>query len=97
MINWKTTLGGSIFGLGTFLMGAGTLAALNSTQFPTKWISGCIFAGFILQGIGGFFTALFARDRNVSDEQAGAGNRPPTPVEVVKPLTPPADGTTKQP
>ncbi len=79
MINWKTTLGGAVFGLGTFLMGGGALAAFNSTQFPTKWVNACIFSGFLLQGLGGFFTALFARDRKVSDEQAGAGVAKPEP------------------
>ena len=79
MTNWRTTLGGAVFGFGTFLMGASALTAFNSTQFPSKWINACLFSGFLLQGLGGFFNGLFARDRKVSDEQAGAGQKPPDP------------------
>ena len=97
MVNWRTNLGGAIFGLGTFLFGAPVALTFTSVDIPAKWVQGCVFIGFILQGIGGCVIAVFARDRKVSDEQAGAGNKPPTPVTVVPPLTPPADGTTKQP
>lgn len=84
MINWKTTLGGAVFALGTFLMGAATVANMTSFEMPTNFVRDCVIAGFFMQGIGGFFTALFARDRKVSDEQAGAGRQPP----VEPPKTP---------
>lgn len=97
MINWRTTLGGAIFGLGTFLQGGILVSNWTSMDLPSQFSKYCLMAGFLLQGIGGFVTAIFARDKHVSDEQVGAGQKPPVPVEIVKPLTPPPPGATNPP
>lgn len=80
MKSWKTRLGGSLAGVGTFLWGVPVALA----QFPTvalspdvaKW---CILSGIVASGAGVFFTGLYARDHHVSDEQAGAGRTPLKP------------------
>lgn len=80
MKSWKTRLGGSLAGLGTFLWGV----PVALSQFPTvaldpsvsKW---CILFGILASAAGVFFTGLYARDHHVSDEQAGAGRITPKP------------------
>lgn len=56
MKSWKTTLAGAVGALGVYL----------STQ------PGLEVVGQILAGLGSFLTGLFARDNNVTSEQAGA-------------------------
>jgi len=57
--SWKTTLGGAIGALGTFL----------STQHDPAWLS---IVGQILIGLGMFIMGASARDNNVSSEEVGA-------------------------
>jgi len=56
--SWKTTLAGALAALGAF--------------FLTQDFAGAQFIGAILAAAGPFFTGLFARDNDVSSEDAGA-------------------------
>lgn len=77
MINWKTTLGGACAAAGIALAGVAHISQLQSVDLPSTFIVHCEEAGVIITIAGTFFTALFARDRKVSDEQSGAGRQPP--------------------
>jgi len=61
MKSWKTTLCGAL----------GALGAYFATQTDPSWLPlvGKILGALAVAGVG-----LFARDNNVSSEQAGAGN-----------------------
>lgn len=74
MKSWKTRLGGSLAGLGTFLWGVPvSLSQFPNMALPTDVSKWCILLGILATGAGVFFTGLYARDHHVSDEQAGAG------------------------
>lgn len=74
--SYRTTISGAFAAMGTFLWGA----PLGLTQFPeislpkdvARW---CIIIGLFASAVGIFCASLFARDKMVSDEQAGAGRR----------------------
>jgi hypothetical protein len=68
--NWRTNLGGSLGTLGTALIGVGTLTQLTQLSPTTNvltppqlaalwWVA---LAGFVISGVGKFFTSLFAAD-----------------------------------
>lgn len=70
MTSWKTSLGGALAALGTFLWGAPVaLRELGFTEVLdpsiTKW---CILIGLAASAGGVFFIGLFGRDNNVSSE-----------------------------
>lgn len=65
-VSWKTTLCGALGAVGAFLQGV-----TDPAWMPTV---GKILAAVALAGVG-----LFARDHNVSSEQAGVN--PPTPAK----------------
>lgn len=56
MVNWKTTLAGSLGALGVYF----------STVPDPKWLQ---VVGQVLVGLGSFLTGLFAKDFNVSNAQ----------------------------
>lgn len=58
MKSWKTSVSGSVAALGVYFA--------NQTD-PTLHI-----IGQVLTAVGTFLTGLFARDNNVTSEQAGA-------------------------
>jgi hypothetical protein len=63
MKSWKTTLGG----VAAILAGLGLIAKMVSEgNYDAEKILGALTA------IGAGFTGIFARDNNVSSEQAGA-------------------------
>ena len=72
MINWRTNLGGALGACGTTLTGIGAITAINSTQFPTKWMNGMIIVGVIMSALGKFFGMLFAADAAVVSNVAKA-------------------------
>lgn len=70
MKNWQTNLGGALGALGSGLVGIGTLTQLSQLSPKTNilepwqltamwWVA---FAGFIISGLGKFFTAYYAAD-----------------------------------
>lgn len=81
MRSWKTTLGGSLAGLGTFLWGV-PVALMQFKELAlspeiTKW---CIVIGLAASAGGVFFTGLFGRDNNVSSEDVKrVHDKAPTP------------------
>jgi len=79
--SWKTTLGGSLTALGLALMGAGALDWL-----PADHKKIMMELGFCLSVIGPFFTGIFARDNNVTSEDAGASATPTKPPGPLLPM-----------
>jgi len=73
MRSWKTTLGGSLAAVGTFLWGV----PVALTQFDgvllspgvSKW---SIIIGLVASTAGVLFTGLFGRDDNVTSEDVKA-------------------------
>lgn len=59
MKSWKTTLGGALGALGTYL----------ATVHDPAWVA---IVGQVLIGLGMFIVGATARDNNVSSEDAGA-------------------------
>lgn len=57
MKSWKTTIGAALIALGAAI-----------TQIDPTWAKW----GGLIGAAGGFFGLLFARDNNVTSEQAGA-------------------------
>lgn len=77
--NWRTNLGGAISVTGTSLIGVGVLpqllqlnpesaTILSHGQLAALWY--VALAGFILSGLGKGFTALFAADATVVNQNA---------------------------
>ena len=70
MKSWQTTLGGALSALGKTLIGCGVLPQLAGA--PNKILLYIALAGFLIDGFGGFFTALFAADakqlKNLSNQ-----------------------------
>ena len=60
MKSWQTTFGGALSVLGKSLIGVGVLPQLAGT--PNRTLLWIALTGFIIEAIGGFFTALFAAD-----------------------------------
>lgn len=58
----RTTLGGALGAFGVFLQGASLTINATSPNFPGKFLTGCIIAGFLMQGVGIFFAHLWAAD-----------------------------------
>jgi len=73
MRSWKTTFGGSLAAVGTFLWGV----PLAMTQFDgvllsaevSKW---CVIIGLVASASGVLFAGLFGRDNDVSTEEVKA-------------------------
>ncbi len=62
MKNWKSTLGGALAALGTFLFGAPVVMNATSPDFPKPIMVWCMLAGFLMQGVGIFFGHMFSAD-----------------------------------
>jgi hypothetical protein len=60
--SYQTTLGGALGALGKALMGVGIVPQLAGT--PSKFLLYVAVAGFLLDALGSFFTALFAADQS---------------------------------
>ena len=70
MKSWKTTLGGALSTLGTTLMGIGIVPQLSGA--PSELLSILAIIGFVLNGVGGFFSKLWAADHDTMVEMAKA-------------------------
>lgn len=68
--NWRTNIGGALGTLGTSLIGVGTLTQLSQLSPTTNiltpgqlaamwWVA---LIGFLISGVGKFFTAFYAAD-----------------------------------
>ena len=64
--SYKTTIGGALTATGTMLMGAGAL-----DWMPAEHKTKAMFVGFVMMALGTFFTGFFARDNDITSEQAG--------------------------
>jgi hypothetical protein len=75
MTSWKTTLGGALAALGTFLWGVpiGIKTAFPEFVLDPEIVKWCVLGGIIASGGGVLFMGLFGRDNNVTSEQANAG------------------------
>ncbi len=71
MKSWKTTLFGSMTGLGASLMGINLVPQLHGV-IPEAWVGTTMFIGFLMTVIGPVLNGAFARDNNVTSEAAGA-------------------------
>ena len=74
----KTTWGGAVAALGTFLFGAPIVFATAHFSVPGQFLIICAIVGFILQGVGVFLSGFFAKDYNVTN----AAN--PTPSTIME-------------
>jgi hypothetical protein len=81
MTSWKTTLGGALAALGTFLWGVpiGIKTAFPEFVLDPEIVKWCVLGGIIASGGGVLFMGLFGRDNNVTSEQVQAAKeKPPT-------------------
>jgi len=62
MKNYRSTIGGSVSALGTFMFAAPMVFVSTQYECPKTVIICFMVAGFILQGLGQFFSSLFAAD-----------------------------------
>lgn len=71
MTSWKTSLGGALAGVGTFLWGAPVaLQQLNLGEVLSPGVTKyCILIGLAASALGVFFIGLFGRDNGVTSEQ----------------------------
>lgn len=60
MKNWRTTIGGAVSSLGTGLIGMSIVPQLAGMK--SNWLLGITVAGYIINLVGKFLTALFAAD-----------------------------------
>lgn len=63
MKNIRTTIGGAVSSLGTGLIGMSIVPQLAGMK--SNWLLGITIAGYIVNLIGKFLTALFAADAKV--------------------------------
>lgn len=67
MTNWKSTLGGALAALGTFLFGGPLALTVAGVQMPQKLLVALVVIGFLCQGLGIFFGHLWSADaKNLS-------------------------------
>ena len=64
--SWKTSLGGAMAALGATLFAAGEFSWVTPSE-----VHAFKLVGFLIGSAGTFFGLLFARDNNVTSEQAG--------------------------
>jgi len=68
MKNYRSTLGGALAALGTFMFAAPMVFTSTQYECPRQVIIWCMIIGFFLQGFGQFFNGLFSADaRTVTD------------------------------
>lgn len=85
MSHWKTNIGGAVSVLGTSLIGVGVLGNISGgAHSGVLWYVALV--GFILSGLGKFFTALFAADASqVKDLSARVSNVENNTATITKP------------
>jgi hypothetical protein len=66
--SWKTTLGGALASLGTFLWGAPVALKTFDVAMPVWVPLWCILAGLVANAAGVFIAGLFSRDNDVTSE-----------------------------
>lgn len=72
MTNYKTTVGGAVSSLGTGLIGMSIVPQLAGMK--SNWLLGITVAGYVINLLGKFLTALFAADASTLQAVADQTN-----------------------